>query len=221
VTEVLTDHNNLIYFRKPHKLNRRQARWFAEMSDYNIKLIHHAGVLNKGADALSRLPHYDQGEEDNEEVTVLPDYLFKFVVTDGDEKKRIIASHHNSLLGGHLGKKGTAELIECSYTWNGLREQVGNYIEECDLCQRTKARNQLAGATLHPHVTPNDTWEEVSVDFVGPLLILEKYDFIAVFVDRLTKMVHYVPCNSNITAQQFACLFLNTVIRAHGIPKRS
>jgi transposase InsO family protein len=58
------------------------------------------------------------------------------------------------------------------------------------------------------------------VDFVGPLPISEKYDFIAVFVDRLTKMVHYVLCNSNITAQQFACLFLNTVIRAHGILKK-
>jgi hypothetical protein len=86
------------------------------MSDYNIKLIHRAGVLNKGADTLSHLPHYNKGEGDNEEVTVLPDYLFKFMVTDSDEKKRIISSHHNSPLGGHLGKKGTVELIEHSYT---------------------------------------------------------------------------------------------------------
>src|SRR5712692_4332331 len=32
--EVWTDHLNLIYFQKPQKLNRRQARWLSEMTDY-------------------------------------------------------------------------------------------------------------------------------------------------------------------------------------------
>jgi transposase InsO family protein len=154
------------------------------------------------------------------DVTMLPERLFKFVVTDENEKRKIISSHHDSPLAGHLGKRGTAELIERSYTWHGLRDQVDHYVEECDLCQRTKARNHPADATLHPHKTPNQPWEEISVDFMGPFTMSGNFDFITVFVDKLTKMVHYVPCNSDITARKFAKIFLDTVVRAHGLPKK-
>ena len=34
-TEVLTDHQNLTYFRKPQNLNRRQARWVMDLQDNN------------------------------------------------------------------------------------------------------------------------------------------------------------------------------------------
>jgi hypothetical protein len=39
--------------------------------DYNFKLVHIAGVKNGRADALSRRPDYDQGEEDNKKLVVL------------------------------------------------------------------------------------------------------------------------------------------------------
>ena len=43
------------------------------------------------------------------------------------------------------------------------------------------------------------------------------YNHICVFVDRLTKMSHFVPCNSDISARGFAWLFLENVVHAHGI----
>ena len=36
--EIWTDHLNLMYFREARKLNRRQARWFAELQDYESSL---------------------------------------------------------------------------------------------------------------------------------------------------------------------------------------
>ena len=36
--EIWTDHENLKYFREPHKLNRRQARWYLKLQDYNFIL---------------------------------------------------------------------------------------------------------------------------------------------------------------------------------------
>ena len=35
-----------------------------------------AGITNGQADALSRQPDYNQGEEDNKDIVVLPDHLF-------------------------------------------------------------------------------------------------------------------------------------------------
>ena len=47
-----------------------------ELEEYNIKLQHVPGKSNGQADALSRRPDYDQGTNDNQNVTVLPDRLF-------------------------------------------------------------------------------------------------------------------------------------------------
>ena len=73
---VYTDHANLQYWRQPHKISRRVAREVLELSEFDIELKHVPGHTNGRADALSRRPDYDQGTQDNENVTVLPDPLF-------------------------------------------------------------------------------------------------------------------------------------------------
>jgi hypothetical protein len=42
--EIWTDHQNLEYFKKPQKLNRRQVRWITELSEYNFSLKHRPGA---------------------------------------------------------------------------------------------------------------------------------------------------------------------------------
>ena len=44
--------------------------------EYDFKLSHLAGKKNGQADALSRWPDYDTGEEDNKQLVVLPERLF-------------------------------------------------------------------------------------------------------------------------------------------------
>ena len=45
------------------------------------------------------------------------------------------------------------------------------------------------------------------------------YTAVAVFVDRLTKMVHFAPCTKVITAAQYAQLFVDHVFKHHGTPE--
>ena len=52
--EIWTDHQNLQYFRKPQKLNRRQARWVNELAEYHFTLHYQPGTANKKANLLSR-----------------------------------------------------------------------------------------------------------------------------------------------------------------------
>ena len=73
---VHTDHANLTYWRQPQKISRHIARQVLELEEYNIKLQHIPGKSNGRADALSRRPDYDQGTNNNQNVTVLPDRLF-------------------------------------------------------------------------------------------------------------------------------------------------
>jgi hypothetical protein len=50
---VLTDHTNLTYWKSPQKVNRRVARWFAELQEYHLKIQHVPGKLHTSADLLS------------------------------------------------------------------------------------------------------------------------------------------------------------------------
>jgi hypothetical protein len=83
---VFTDHMNLQYWRDPHKISRRVARQVLRLAEYDIELRHIPGKTNRCADALSRLPNYDQGGDDNEDVTVLPDNLFVRLSLTEDEE---------------------------------------------------------------------------------------------------------------------------------------
>jgi hypothetical protein len=74
--EILMDHQNLQYFKKPQKLNRRQVCWIIELAQYDFLLRHRPGALNKQADLLSCCADHDQGKEDNQDVVLLkPEYF--------------------------------------------------------------------------------------------------------------------------------------------------
>ncbi len=62
------------------------------------------------------------------------------------------------------------------------------------------------------------------MDFVTGLPISanwkgNSYDSILVIVDRLTKMVHYVPVKVMIDALGLAEVIINVVVRHHGVPE--
>ena len=75
--KVFTNHKNLLYFKEPCKLNRRQARWMLDISNYDLRLIHVPGRELVGPDALSRRPDLIPKENnDNKQITLLPKSLF-------------------------------------------------------------------------------------------------------------------------------------------------
>jgi transposase InsO family protein len=84
--EIWTDHQNLGYFKKPQKLNRRQARWVTELANYHFTLHHKPGKTNQKADLLSRRADHETGEKDNENVTMLkPETFWKVELVSEDD----------------------------------------------------------------------------------------------------------------------------------------
>ena len=56
------------------------------------------------------------------------------------------------------------------------------------------------------------------MDFIVQLPLSNGYDAIYVCVDRFTKMAHFCPTNSTITAEGTAALYLEHVFKNHGLP---
>ncbi len=44
------------------------------------------------------------------------------------------------------------------------------------------------------------------------------YDLILVVIDKLSKMCHYIPCRSDMTAGELAELITREFIQLHGVP---
>ena len=72
--EVWTDHKNLKYFRKLHKLNRQQVRQYLKLQDYDFILYHIPRKVNTKADVLSRKNQVNT-KEDNKDVQMLKDKI--------------------------------------------------------------------------------------------------------------------------------------------------
>ena len=74
IFEIWTDHEYLKYFQEPHKLNRRQARWYLKLQDYDFTLQHIPGKMNTKADILSRKDQINI-KKDNKDIQLLKEEL--------------------------------------------------------------------------------------------------------------------------------------------------
>ena len=54
--------------------------------------------------------------------------------------------------------------------------------------------------------------------FITDLPKSDGYDTILVVIDWLTKMSHFIPCSQDLNARQLANLFMQEIVRLHGVP---
>jgi len=57
------------------------------------------------------------------------------------------------------------------------------------------------------------------VDFITKLPLAQGYDSILAVVDRLTKIVHFIPTTERTLTEGLAQLFRNNMWKLHGLPK--
>ena len=66
---------------------------------------------------------------------------------------------------------------------------------------------------------PDEVFDECSMDVITNLPVAANgYDSIVTFVDWLSKYVYFVACKHDISAKQFANIFLATVVMQHEMP---
>jgi len=95
-------------------------------------------------------------------------------------------------------------------------KKVKQYVEGCDACQRNKNRTEQPAGKLMPNSIPEKPWTHISADFITKLPLAQGYDSILVVVNRLTKMVHFIPTMERTSAEG---LFRDNVWKLHGLPE--
>lgn len=100
-----------------------------------------------------------------------------------------------------------------------MRTAIKEFIKNCDVCQRCKSDCLQPAGLLQPLPIPAKVWTDISMDFIEGLPLSQGKFAIMVVVDRLTKYAHFIPLKHPYTAITVAKVFLEQIVRLHGIPK--
>ena len=143
-----------------------------------------------------------------------------FVPDDADLRMRLIREFHDTPIGGHLGREKTYAALSEDFYWRRMYKHVARYVQLCEICHAIKPSSSLA-APLQSLPIPSECWRDVSLDYIfGFPKDIHRHTGVLVFVCRLSKMVHLVPCSKSVDAEKSAQLFLDTVFKHHGLPER-
>ena len=111
--------------------------------------------------------------------------------------------------------------MRLSYWWRSMEAEAIAYFRACRLCNQNKDASRVAGEMSEkPHI-PFRPWDSVVMDFCGPYHT-QKGDSAApnsvlVVACRLTTMAHFIACRADIDAKDLVDLFVDEVVRLHGI----
>ena len=134
-------------------------------------------------------------------------------------KCTILTEHHDTAYSGHLGEEKTLDSVRRLFTWPGMGADVKEYVSTCPTCQATKSSSRRPAGLLQPLPIPDKKWDQISMDLITQLpRTTAGKDCIFTIVDRLSKMVHLIPCQTAISAPELADLFINNIYRLHGMP---
>jgi hypothetical protein len=101
--------------------------------------------------------------------------------------------------------------------YSELKANVRSY----DSCQRNMTSNQKSIGLLKPIEIPTERFEQVSMDFITTLpMIKENHDAVMVIVDKLTKLVTFIPTRTDMDTAETAKKFFNHWYRWFGLQKK-
>jgi len=219
--------------KSPKNLNRRTAHWHADLQEYNFDILYILGKTNIPPDALLRLPGVDQGKEDNQQVTVLPEQKFKVATTTLEPKinvppidivkQGIMNLMHNHPSAGHPGQDETLRKTQERYQWPGMKEWIASYIKGCAICQQNKIITYRTKTP--PYRIPTETnarpFQRVAMDLIMGLPPVKGKDAILTIVDQgCSCAAIFLACDTTITGPGIAQLYMDHMFQWFGLPTK-
>ena len=95
---------------------------------------------------------------------------------------------------------------------------VKNFIKSYEVCCKSKIPRHKPYRLLSPLSTPDRPWSDISMDFIVELPKSKDMTTIMITVDRLTKMVHFIPFRCLPNASIAADVFISNIFKLHSFP---
>ncbi len=164
-------------------------------------------------------------EGKNVEFSVTTDGILHYrgrlcIPDDAELKEQLLSEAHATPYSVHPGATKMYQDLKGRFWWSGMKKEVAEYVAKCLICQKVKAEHQRPGGELQPLDIPEWKWDQITMDFVVGLPRTTKgHDAIWVVVDRLTKSAHFISIKTTFSLEQLAALYVQEIVRLHGVPK--
>ena len=212
---ILTDHTNLTYWKAPRKLDQRHVCWHTDLEEYDFKMVHIPGNTNGPADALSHPPGMDKGENNNQNIVMIPPHRIRMAITmesPSDQFLRnILQEVHDLPTAGHPGRDETIRKIRELYQWPKMNQWITDYVKGCATCQQNKIQTHKKktlpfGIMTTPNMKP---FSQIAMDLITGLPQVNGKDAILTIVDHgCSRATIFIPCATTIIGSGIAQLYL-------------
>jgi len=120
---------------------------------------------------------------------------------------------HDSVWGGHLGRKKTLERIKYFFYWPKIFTEVSDYCKKCYPCQFRKRRKCWDKIPITPIPRPNECFTIVHIDMLGPIQ-KSKFgcQYVLCVVDQFSRWADAIPMR-RITAKNMCEALLQICAR--------
>lgn len=116
----------------------------------------------------------------------------RLVIVSEEEKKKVLRECHENDTGAHHGISRTLTLVESSYYWTSVTNDVKQWVYACQHCQ--VAKNTVILAPKQHLLKVENPWSIVTVDLMGPFHMSSRSHVYAIIMtDLFTKWVVILP----------------------------
>eukprot|EP00253_Pinus_taeda_P029424 PITA_29424 len=204
-----SDHQSLQYLFTQRDLNARQRRWSEFLSEYDFGISYIKGKENVVADALSRRPR-----------------IFSLIPIKVDLRQRVLDRlikdswylKVRASLEGIKAKESKFEGYELES--DGILRFHGRMYIPDDKDLRDTILREAHNTVYCAHPGVGKMYADTKKLFFWAGMKRDITQFVAKLVDKLTKSAHFIPVRDTYDVADVARVFINEIIRFHGVPKK-
>ncbi|GMF82233.1 unnamed protein product [Phytophthora fragariaefolia] len=124
----------------------------------------------------------------------------------------MVHEYHDAPVGGHLEREKTFAVISRDFFWPRMYKWIRKWIRSCEICQRVKP-----ATSSRPHYpSPRARGDQLAWTSILDFLATPKDAPVSLYSSTVSVRC---PISAEVTADESTELFIDLVLRHHGLPE--